>query len=312
MGMRTVRAEKRDVASMFVCPGRYELQPDARESVATPVAGRLGFAVKPLAVVRKGDALFTVTSPDLVARSREITVLEKRLAVYDGIKTRNAALENALAVKKAERAALLAGAAEKDGVITVRAAKGGLVDSFKAKNGDWLDVGETALETVRPKELRFKALVASRDAARLEDGLEARVGRFSGEVRLGVGDDSGLVPVYVVFGGEIDAVAGERAEASVTVSSSAAARTAVPSKCIVTIALQPTVFVKDETDPTRFTAVDVTPLGSCGGWTAVEGLADGAEVVLDGAYELKLALPGAEKESSGHFHADGTFHEGEH
>ena len=38
-----------------------------------------------------------------------------------------------------------------------------------------------------------------------------------------------------------------------------------------------------------------------------------SEIVCEGAYELKLALPSAgAKKESGHFHADGTFHTGEH
>lgn len=313
IGLETVKAVKRDVSSLLLCPGRYELLPDARERVSTPVAGRLDILVRPLAKVKKGDALFTVTSPDLVARSREISVLSKRLEVYREIKTRNAALENELDVKRAARSSLLAGAEEKDGVVTVRAGVDGLVDAFLAKSGDWLGTGAAALEVVRPGSLRFKALVAAADAGGLKDGLRAQVGALSGEVRLGVGDDSGLVPVYVVFKGEVDAIAGARGEATVFTGGGGEPKTAVPSECVVSIGLQPTVFVRDAADRGRFIAVDVTPLESAGGWTAVDGLpSDGVEVVSKGAYELKLALPGGGNRGAGHFHADGTFHEGEH
>lgn len=313
MGLGTVSVEKRDVRSTMSVHGRYELLPDARESVATPVAGLLRFEVKPLAKVAKGDVLFTVTSPDLVARSREIALLEKRLSVYHGINTKNAALENELAVKKAARSALIAHAEEKDGVVTLRATRDALVETFSARNGDWLDAGESALVTVRRKALHLKALVSAGDASRLSDRLKAKVGSFDGEVRLGVGDDSGIVPVYILFDGDVDAQAGERAEAVISVSGGGDARTAVPSKCIVDIDLQPTVFVRDSGDPALFVAVPVTPVESSGGWTAVDGsLPVGAEVVSDGAYELKLALSSGDGGSAGHFHADGTFHEGDH
>ena len=88
--------------------------------------------------------------------------------------------------------------------------------------------------------------------------------------------------------------------------------TAIPSGCIVRIGLQPTVFVKDEHDKDRFLAVDVVPGLSDGGWTAVTGLPDDddLEVVFEGAYELRLALPAGDSRPAGHFHADGTFHEG--
>ena len=139
MGLKTVHAEKRRVASTVVFAGRYELSPDARKVVATPVAGRLTLLVGPLAEVKKGDALFKVSSPDLVARSHDIEALEKRVNVYRDIKTPNAALENELAVKRAERAAMLAGVEEKDGVITVRAADDGMVESLIAQDGAWLE-----------------------------------------------------------------------------------------------------------------------------------------------------------------------------
>ncbi|MEY2712060.1 MAG: hypothetical protein RL005_282, partial [Planctomycetota bacterium] len=40
------------------------------------------------------------------------------------------------------------------------------------------------------------------------------------------------------------------------------------------------------------------------------GVREGDEVVLEGAYQLMLATSGSAPRG-GHFHADGTFHEGE-
>ena len=314
MGLRTVRAELRRVASTVSFAGRYELNPDARKVVATPVPGRLSLLVKPLADIRKGEALFKVSSPELVARSHEIEALKKRVAVYREIKTPNAALENELAVKRAERAAMLAGAEEKDGVVTVRAATDGMVESMEAQDGAWLETGAAAIQTVRTGDLRFRALVAASDALRLRNGMSARVGSGRGRIRIGVGDGTGLVPVYVLFGEEVDALAGARSFAECVTDETENAHVAVPSRCIVTVGLQPTVFVRDVHDANRFIAVPVTPGLSGGGWTAVDGLlGSGCEIVSDGAYELKLALPSAGGgKPSGHFHADGVFHEGEH
>ena len=313
MGLKTVHAEKRRVASTVVFAGRYELSPDARKVVATPVAGRLTLLVRPLAEVKKGDALFTVSSPDLVARSHDIEALEKRVNVYREIKTPNAALESELAVKRAERAAMLAGAEEKDGIITVRAAAEGMVESLIAQDGAWLETGAAALQTVRTHDLRFKALAASSDALKLRNGMPAKVGEHHGHVRIGVGDDTGIVPIYVLFDKDVHALAGARSRAECVTDETEEPHIAVPSRCIVSIGLQPTVFVKDAHNPERFIAVSVTPGITGDGWTAVEGLPHHCEVVSDGAYELKLALQEeGGKKSAGHFHADGTFHEGEH
>ena len=314
MGLKTVHAERRRVASTVVFAGRYELSPDARKVVATPVAGRLTLLVRPLAEVKKGDALFKVSSPDLVARSHDIEALEKRVNVYREIKTPNAALENELAVKRAERAAMLAGAEENDGVVTVRAATEGMVESLVAQDGAWLETGAAAVQTVRTHDLRFKALVAASDALRLRNGMSAKAGAHNGHLRIGVGDDTGLVPIYVLFDEDVHALAGERSRAECVTDETEEAHTAVPSRCIVSIGLQPTVFVRDPHNAERFIATPVVPGVSGGGWTAVEGLPSGhCEVVTDGAYELKLALPSAaDAKPAGHFHADGTFHEGGH
>jgi hypothetical protein len=313
MGLKTVRAEKRCVSAALTLAGRYELSPDARLTVSTPIGGRLSLEVKPLERVKKGDVLFRVSSPELVSREREIAVLQRRLAVYHEIKTANAALENELAVKREERRSLLAGAEEKDGVVTVRAAADGIVESYLAENGAWLGTGDAAVGIVRPGALRFKALAASSDASRLKGAVKAEVGGRTGELRLGIGGDSGLVPVYVVFGDETGAVAGERAVANIVVGEAAGLQVAVPSKCIVTVGLQPTLFVRDGHDPELFVPLPVSPLASAGGWTAVDGpIAPGAEIVSDGAYELKTAASAGKSGPAGHFHADGVFHEGEH
>lgn len=326
MGLRTVHAEMRRVTSTMSFAGRYELNPDARQKIATPVSGRLTLHVKALAHVKKGQAIFSVSSPELVARAREIDALEKRLSVYREIKTPNAALENELAVKRAEREALLAGADEKDGIVTVRAAEDGMIESLLAQNGAWLETGAAAVQTVQMHDLRFKALAAASDALRLKDSMPAKVGDNAGRIQLGIGDDSGLVPVYVLFDSEVSAIAGERGQAECVTDETESPHIAVPSKCIVSVGLQPMVFMKDPHNAERFIAIPVTPGASASGWTAVEGLSPHSnnphtrdlapfrcEIVCEGAYELKLALPSAgDKKESGHFHADGTFHTGEH
>jgi hypothetical protein len=87
----------------------------------------------------------------------------------------------------------------------------------------------------------------------------------------------------------------------------------VPTASLVAIGLQPTVFVQDPHDETRFIAVPVVPGDAANGWKAVDGLPPGRiRIVRDGAYELKMALAEGASKPAGHFHADGTFHEGEH
>jgi len=315
LGLKTVHPEHRRLQGIRVFTGRYELAPEARRAIVSPVAGRLRLAVKPLDKVEKGRVLFTIESPDLVARSREIELLERRLGVYRGLKSANAALENELAVKKAARAALVAGNEEKDGVVTIRATATGVVEALGVSDGAGLETGTEVLRLVRKDSLRLKALVVASEAGRLADGLACEVEGVTGELRLGMGDDTGLVPVYAVFPkGTLRGRTGARARLVCMTDASAPESRVVPASAIVRIGLQPTVFVRDEHDADRFLAMPVTPGVSNGGWTAIDGLPndDDLEVVSEGAYELKLGLAasGSANSAAGHFHADGTFHSG--
>ena len=312
-GIKTVRPRRRVTGSEISLPGRFELSPDASDTVATPVAGRLELKAKSLDKVKKGDILFTVSSPELVAKKKEIQILEKRLSVYRNLKTQNAELENALAVKKAELEARLFNCPESNGVAQIPAPKDGLVEKLLILNGTWVATGCAVIELTDPGNVRFKALVTADKASCLKDGLEAKVGEHHGTLRLGVGDESGIVPVYVLFPQSVSALSGARAVAVATTGKTGETALAVPSDSIVDIGLGKYVFVKDSRTANRFIAIAVTPGAKAGGWTDVAGLpSEHCEVVSAGAYELKLAASSSGNRSAGHFHADGTFHEGEH
>ncbi len=313
MGLQVVKSEMRVVDATVAFPGRFELLPEARQVVASPVEGRLAVQVKSLAQIQKGELLFTVASPELVAQAYQIQVLERRLAVYHEAQTPNAALASELAVLRATRDAALAGATETNGVVSVCAPTEALVEDLLAQDGAWVSRGTSVIQLVQPRRLRFAAQVAAEDVAKLKEGQSATVNGQKGVVRIGVGDASGLVPVYVVFGQDIAAFAGARGVAECVTATPHDSQPAVPTEAIVRIGLQPTVFVRDAHDTTKFLAVPVTPLQQGGGWTAVKGLpAVGCEVVRKGAYELKLGLAAGGEKPAGHFHADGVFHEGEH
>lgn len=312
-GIETVHPRKRAAGSEFAFNGRFELVPEARETIATPAAGKMELKTASLKKVQKGETLFTVTSPDILSRTKEIEILEKRLAVYREIKTPNAELENTLSLKKAELKSILMGCRADDGKIEIKAPKTGLVEEILKLNGTWLDTGDAVLKLTDTARLRFKGLVAAGDAKRLADGMKAVACGTDGEIRLGIGDESGLVPVYILFAKPVNAIAGARDTATAFTAAGGHDETAVPDSAIVEIDLVKHVFVRDSHDKNRFIAISVSTLSRAGGWTAVKGLPEGhCEVVSKGAYELKLAASSAGKNTAGHFHADGTFHEGEH
>ena len=313
MGLRTVRPEKRRMCSTISLLGRLELAPDARMSAATPVAGRVLIKVRPLESVTAGTVLFTVEAPELRAKTKEIALLEQRLKVYRDLNRAPAERESELALKRAEREAMLAGAEERDGVVSVRATASGRVESLPVSDGSWVASGTTVVELQRADRVRFAASVASSEAGRLKDGMKITCGEHVGTLRMGFGGSDGLTQVYAVFDRELPFRPGERLHVDCVTNENETPVIAVPSACIVKVGLEPTVFVRDEHDEDRYAAVKVELGRTNGGWTEVKGLPDDddLEIVKEGAYELKIAL--AAKSGSapaGHFHADGTFHEG--
>ena len=314
IGLKTVAATPRQLHAMRRLIGRYEPLPEARQTIASPITGRLTLLVHSLDRVTKGDALCTIASPELTARAAEIALSQKRLTIYRDLQTPNAALETELAVKQAEYKALLLDAEEKEGAVVLRASCAGQVDAFDIESGAWVEAGAPVLRLIQPTALRFKALIPATEAQTLQDRLHVHVEEAHGELRLGIGSENGLTPVYIYFEtAPKSARAGAKADVICTMESHETPLLSVPSSAIITVNLQPSVFMRDPHDATRFICVPVTPGLSAAGWTAVEGLpSPTTEVVTDGAYELKLALPGNAPKPAGHFHADGVYHEGEH
>lgn len=316
MGLKTVRPQLRRMRSTVVFPGRFELASDARKDASAPVAGRLSLKVRELDMVKEGDVLFTVASPAIKALSQEIEVLRGRLDVYRKLKTTNAEIEAALKVKATEKAALVSGAEEKDGTLVIRSGADAMVESLSVADGAWVESGSAVAKLVNTRALRFKALVPSAEADVLCDGMKAEIEDMEAEVRLGVGDASGMTPVYAIFAEDVLwGKPGRFAEMQCVLDGKEAAVIAVPEACVVKIGAEPAVFVRDSHKAGRFFAVKVELGLSSGGWCEVKGLpADGRlEVVKEGAYELKLALAAKSSgaKTAGHFHADGTFHEGD-
>ena len=313
MGLQTVRPEKRRMRSTMTLLGRLELAPDARMSTATPVGGRVSIKVRPLENVAAGAVLFTVEAPELRAKAKEVALLEQRLKVYRDLNRVPAERESELTLKRAEREALLAGSEERDGVVSVRAKASGRVESLQVSDGAWVSPGTTVVDLLKPDRVRFVASLVSSEAARLKNGMKVTCGGQAGSLLLGFGGADGLTPVYAVFDRKLPFRLGERLQVDCVTDESETPVVAVPSACIVRIGLDPTVFVRDEHDEDLFLAVKVEPGRTNGGWTEVKGLPDDddLEVVKEGAYELKIALAAQSGSAPvGHFHADGTFHEG--
>ncbi len=85
----------------------------------------------------------------------------------------------------------------------------------------------------------------------------------------------------------------------------------MPLHAVVRDGLTPIIFKRDPKDPDKVIRMEADLGIDDGRWVVVKsGVKEGDEVVLDGVYQLMLATSGTAAKG-GHFHSDGTFHEGE-
>jgi multidrug efflux pump subunit AcrA (membrane-fusion protein) len=218
------------------------------------------------------------------------------------------------------------------GRITVTADAPGVVDSIGLASGGWATETTTVLTVVQPERLRFRASVLQSDLAQLRDGQPARIvapvptrargsvdllDTMPGTLRIAPGAQADRRAVDVLVVPETLSAwarAGVTAQLEITVDATARPALAIPRAAVHRDGLHWVYFRRDPRDPDKAIRVEADLGVDDGRWIVVNsGLRLGDEVVLDGSYQLMLATSasgGASK--SGHFHADGTWHEGEH
>jgi multidrug efflux pump subunit AcrA (membrane-fusion protein) len=207
--------------------------------------------------------------------------------------------------------------------IEVRAAAAGVVELLAVTDGAFVEPPATVLSTVDPAQVRFRALALQGDLPRLADAAGAHiVPPRSPGIPI---EDS--VPATMTFG--LEAHPQERTMTllatplelapwihpgvsgflEIVVDSSPRAL-AVPRSAIVQDGLTHVFFRRDPSDPSTAIRVEADMGVSDGRWVVLNsGVGPGDEVVLAGAYELKLATTQNRSGSQGgHVHADGSTH----
>ena len=213
--------------------------------------------------------------------------------------------------------------------IAVVARKAGVVESVDLTNGAWANASDRVLTVVQPDRLRFHASGLQSDLGVLRDGLPVTIVPptptatgtavsihevMRGSLSLGLAGnaDERTLDLYVTP----DSLAhwarpGVRAQLEIVTDSSDTAELAIPLAAVQQDGLEPIIFRRDPMNPNKAIRIDADLGLNDGRWVAVlSGLRDGDEVVLDGGFQLMLATSGSVQQG-GHFHADGTFHEGE-
>jgi hypothetical protein len=209
--------------------------------------------------------------------------------------------------------------------IDVRAVEAGVVESLSITDGAFAEPPATILATVDPERVRFRALALQADLPALSRASGARVvppaapgipiaERVETTFTIGLEAHPRERTITLL------ATPLERAEwvrpgvsafLEVVVASTQAPALAVPTSAVVRDGLRHVLFRRDPGDPNKAIRIEADLGTSDGRWTVLNsGVMRGDEVVVAGAYELKIAADdSSSSQIGGHVHADGSFHD---
>jgi len=209
-------------------------------------------------------------------------------------------------------------------VVEVVAAAPGIVDRMMISNGSWVDQSAPVLDTIEPSRVRFRARGLQSDMARLRDRLPAEIvtaqssgasqdERVKGTLVVAPTADATQRTVdLIVTPSQPTSWARAGVSAFLEVAFAGGSQElAVPLASVTRDGLASVIFRRDPRDPDRVIRLEADLGIDDGRWIVVKsGVREGDEIVLDGVYQLMVATSGSIAKG-GHFHADGTFHEGE-
>lgn len=322
-----------------------EQQIDAARAGIEVARARIEEAEQRLAIVRSRLGSLSeadLRNADLEAQAAEIDASLPRLraelvqaetSLSNAERTREHALHRASTVSSLSEQ-ILSSMTMHDGVeipayrtidwVEVRATDAGVVDALAVTDGAFADAPSLVLSTLDPSKLRFRAAALQADLVRIGDVTEARI---VPPTTPGI-PASDAVDASVTIGIEAHPTArtltllaepkrnlawfrpGVSAFLEIITDSSGGPALVIPQAAVVKDGLNHVFFRRDPSDPNKAIRVEADLGVSDGRWIAINsGLSLNDEVVLAGAYELRLATQqSGTLQKGGHFHADGTYH----
>ena len=322
----------------------------ARETYALPCAGRINLRVKTAQQVKKGEVLYTLTSPtysdqlaeeqktqsDLARCEQELAALRGRVTRLQQAGARNSELENQLSFKLAEaeqlardlgiarsrlRTLAMGAEVQQEGgvpVLVVRAHADGVVHNLGVTQSSWGEQGTAVITMSTPAAMEIVGTLYASDLPHIaEVRATLPLGRESisleGSWRLADQVDATTQTRALFFTPAnlpAEARAGQLCRIDIYDAPAEPGIVSIPDSALVKVGTDDVVFI--EVGEGTYAMVKVHAGDSRRGMTPVAGLRPGQKIVVKGGYELKYSLPTqGEAKKAGHFHADGKFHEGE-
>jgi multidrug efflux pump subunit AcrA (membrane-fusion protein) len=215
------------------------------------------------------------------------------------------------------------------GSIEVLATHAGVIETLDITNGAWADEQTNVLTIVQPDKLRFRASGLQSDLGVLRDGLQVNIvpptptsagnavdlqSTMHGTLQLGLSGNANdrTIDLYVTPE-KLSSWArpGVTAQLEIITDATLSPELAIPLAAVQQDGLTSIIFRRAPDNPNEAIRMEADLGLNDGRWVAIlSGLTDGDEVVLDGGFQLMLATSGS-IQKGGHFHSDGTFHEGE-
>jgi hypothetical protein len=212
--------------------------------------------------------------------------------------------------------------------IDVKATEPGIVESLAVTDGSFVDTTTLVLTTVDPTQIRFRALGLQSDLAKFDGAPSARIAPHQGndsdlndsvaaKLTLGLDADPAQRTITLFADPEEQqswARPGVSAFLEVSTATTGGLVLAIPRSAVVKDGITHVFFKRDPLNPNKAIRIEADLGLDDGRWIEVKSeLGPDDEVVLNGAYELKLASSqSGTSQKGGHFHADGSFHGEDH
>lgn len=206
---------------------------------------------------------------------------------------------------------------------TVCAVAAGVVETIGITPGGLSEENGHIVTVVQPELIRFRARGLQSDLGRLRDGLPALIAPaqggsvplqdvMPGVLQLGLSADADERTIDLIV--KPDSLsswarAGVSAHLEITLAGGSE-ELAIPMSAVVRDGATPIIFRRDPANPDKAIRMEADLGLTDGRWVVIaSGVKEGDEIVVDGNYQLMLATSGSAAKG-GHFHPDGTFHEG--
>ncbi|MDA1008098.1 MAG: hypothetical protein O2800_03715 [Planctomycetota bacterium] len=199
----------------------------------------------------------------------------------------------------------------------------GVIESLDVVSGGLVADSGLVLVIVQPELIRFRARALQSDLGRLHDGLASIIvppqggsiplqDSMSGSLQIGLSADPDERTIDLIVQPSSIASwarAGVSAHLEITLEGGET-ELAIPLSSVVRDGVTPIIFRRDPANPDKVIRLEADLGITDGRWIVIKsGVKEGDEIVLDGNYQLMLATAGNAPQG-GHFHSDGTFHEG--